>query len=164
MVFSSRGRSRPTIWVCRARVAVETRVGLSLTCEWAINGIRYASDLPVPVPAWTSRWSPVSMARATCLAISCWPVRLWPPMPATARSSRSSTCCSPAVVKSLSAAPAAAAPSVIGAEGFQFSREAFPDHDHGACTTLLVVQAQDLRVRVVQLADEIAAVVRDEEL
>ena len=50
MALSSRGRSRPTIWVCRARVAVETSVGLLLTSACAISGIRYASDFPVPVP------------------------------------------------------------------------------------------------------------------
>src|SRR6476660_259067 len=160
MVFSSLGRSRPTIWVCRARVAVETRVGLSLVSEWAISGIRYANDLPVPVPAWTSRWSPVSMARATCRAISCWPSRLWPPIPATARSRSSTTNSSPdgppldAPVVDVpssdrpasgdAAASPATAGSVIAEEGVQFGRKALAYHHHGPGAGFHVVEANDL--------------------
>src|SRR5687767_4726870 len=98
------------------------------------------------------------MARATCRAISCWPLRLIPPMPATARSSSSMTNCSPAVASAWSAAR-----SVIADKGFQFSREAFPDHDHRARAALFVIQAQDLRIGVVELADQVATVVRDEQ-
>src|SRR5215218_10846090 len=159
MVFRSRGNSLPTIWVCSASVAVDTRAGLLLSSACAIRGMRYASDFPVPVPAWTSRWSPVSIARATCLAISCWPLRLCPPMPATARSSSSITNCSPGVVVASSATA-----SVMGDEGFQFSREAFPDFDYRPGTGFIVVDADDLGVRFVQLADEVSPVVRDQQV
>ena len=48
MVSSKRGRSLPTdLGLQSQRAAVDTSVGLSLSMEWAINGIRYANDLPV---------------------------------------------------------------------------------------------------------------------
>src|SRR6478609_4498099 len=99
------------------------------------------------------------MALATWRAISCCPVRLCPPMPATARSSSSITNCSPAVC---AASPAAT--SVIDDELFQFGREALPHHYRSPGTGLDVVKAKDLGVGLMKLADQVPALVRDEQL
>src|SRR5690606_27144596 len=60
-------------------------------------GTRYARDLPVPVPACTSRCSPVATASATAAAIRCWPGRATPPgTAATAAASSDGTVGRPA--------------------------------------------------------------------
>src|ERR1700722_15220230 len=70
-------------------VAPPTVLSGVIACRTA--GTRYASDFPVPVPAWTARCSPVSMARCTACAMATCPGRSAPPMPATAAARRSAT-------------------------------------------------------------------------
>src|SRR5689334_6499654 len=86
--FASRGRSRSTSCRCRAIVAVEITTVSSSATACLIDGTRYASDLPVPVPACTARCSPVRIERSTASAISTWPGRSAPPTAWTAVSSR----------------------------------------------------------------------------
>src|SRR5260221_11782147 len=69
-------------------VAVDTTTVASSLIACTAAGTRYASDLPVPVPAWTARCSPVSIAVWTARAIATWPGRSAPPIPATAIASR----------------------------------------------------------------------------
>ncbi len=81
---SRNGRSFVASWSCSALVAVATTVLRPET----IAGMRYASVLPVPVPACTKRCRCVSIASSTASAISRWPSRRSPPpgMAATTRS------------------------------------------------------------------------------
>src|ERR1700690_1897712 len=72
-------------------VAFAATTVLSVVNACRTAGTRYASDFPVPVPAWTARCSPVSMARCTAWAMATCPGRSAPPMPATAAARRSAT-------------------------------------------------------------------------
>ena len=81
---ASSGRSRSTSWRCRAMVAVATTTGRPVSDACSTAGTRYASDLPVPVPACTSRWVPSVTASQTAWAMTVWPVRSVPPMALTA--------------------------------------------------------------------------------
>ena len=49
--------------------AVDTTTVCPVSTAWRSDGTRYARDLPVPVPAWTARCSPVSIECATAEAI-----------------------------------------------------------------------------------------------
>ncbi len=69
------GRSFTKICSCSARVAVETITFLPLRTA----GTRYASVLPVPVPASTSRCFSSSSATSTAWAIASWPSRISQP-------------------------------------------------------------------------------------
>ncbi|MFI0944162.1 hypothetical protein [Streptomyces sp. NPDC021020] len=64
-------------------------VATTTRSPWARAGTRYPRDLPVPVPAWTSRCDLSSTAAATASAMVTWPARSTPPTAVTAACSRS---------------------------------------------------------------------------
>ena len=67
--------SDPTSWLCRLRVAVETRTGVSFVRAQCIAGSRYARDFPTPVPASTIRCSRELNARTIDFSMSTCPGR-----------------------------------------------------------------------------------------
>src|SRR4029453_13971610 len=73
---------------CGAMGAVATPTDEPRLIACATAGTRYASDLPVPVPACTARCSPDPIACPTAPAIASCPDRPAPPLPAPDAASR----------------------------------------------------------------------------
>src|SRR5665213_2342597 len=68
---ASIGKSFSVSCSCKLIVCVETMAFFFCATANKIAGIKYASDLPTPVPASTARCSRFCSARATATAISC---------------------------------------------------------------------------------------------
>ena len=65
------GKSFSVSCSCKLIVCVDTMAFFFSAMANRIAGMRYASDLPTPVPASTARCSRLCSARATATAISC---------------------------------------------------------------------------------------------